>query len=63
MFELNRHRKRWVGFIIEEMIVVGMKDAGGSRSGLNDPILSRSNPEGNLVGRVGVDVAKGVVTR
>ena len=63
MFEFNWHRKRGVGFIIEEMIVVGMKDEGGSRSGLNDPILSRSNPKGNLVSRVGVDVAKRVVTR
>ena len=50
-------------FLIEKMIVVGVKGEWRGRDGFNDPILSRSNPEGNLVGRVGVDVAKGVITR
>ncbi len=62
-FKLNRHRKGWAGFVIEKMVVVGMKDEGGSRRGVNDPVLSRSNPESNIVGRVGVDVAGRVITR
>ena len=50
-------------FLTEEMIVVGVKGEGRGRHCFNDPILSRFNPEGNLVGRVGIHGARGSITR
>ncbi len=50
-------------FLIEEMVVVGMKGEARSRDCLNDPILSRSNPEGNLVCRLGINGAIGSIKR
>ncbi len=61
--KLNGCNKRVGGIVVEKVVVVGVKGERRSVVELNNPIFSRSNPEGNLISRVGVDIAKGVGTR
>ena len=61
--KLNGHKERFGGVVVEKVVVVGVKGERRSVVVLNNPILSRYNPEGDLVGRVGVDIAEGVGNR
>ena len=54
----GRHRGIDEGVIGEGLVVVRCQDKGKVRGEFNDPVFSRSNPEGNFFGSEEVDGAR-----